>query len=224
MANADAWHLRAEGYPLFNICYLLIRCRYLLCASLITSVAMSAAIAQEGSSIVVVEDGLSLVAAARSQVGITLTYDSRYQSIDYPAGDIPLSQGVCTDVVIRAFRSIDIDLQVSVHQDMEAHFDRYPRNWGLKSTDTNIDHRRVPNLATYFKRQGKAVPISQAGAEYLPGDIVVWRLSSGLPHIGIVSDRIGSSGNPEVIHNIGLGTREEDNLFDYDITGHYRWF
>ncbi len=209
---------------MFNICYMLMRSRYLLNAALIAFVTTSAAIAQDSHSAAVVQDNLSLVAAARTQVGVTLGYDPRYQSIAYPAGDIPLSQGVCTDVVIRAFRSINIDLQVLVHQDMKAHFNRYPRNWGLKSTDTNIDHRRVPNLATYFKQQGKTVPISQVGAEYLPGDIVEWRLSGGLPHIGIVSDRIGGSGNPEVIHNIGLGTREEDNLFDYDITGHYRWF
>jgi len=169
-------------------------------------------------------DGLSLVAAARAQVGITLVYDARYQSIAYPAGDVPIWSGVCSDVVIRAFRAVDIDLQVVVHRDMKAHFEHYPRNWGLKTTDTNIDHRRVPNLATYFRRQGKAVSISTAGADYLPGDVVVWRLSGGQPHIGIVSDQIGSSGNPKVIHNIGWGTREDDSLFDFDITGHYRWF
>jgi uncharacterized protein YijF (DUF1287 family) len=163
---------------------------------------------------------LALVAAARSQVGVTLIYDSGYQKLAYPLGDVPIERGVCTDVVIRAFRGQGIDLQALVHEDMKRNFKAYPQSWGLKRPDTNIDHRRVPNLAAYFTRRGMALEPN----DYRAGDIVTWMLPGNLPHIGIVSDRIAASGRPLMIHNIGAGAAEEDMLTAYPITGHFRWF
>lgn len=158
-----------------------------------------------------------IVRAARSQIGRTVRYDPAYTALDYPMGDVPIAKGVCTDVVIRALRQQDIDLQQLVHQDMKANFPAYPNRWGLKRPDPNIDHRRVPNLEVYFTRHGWAV---QDG--YRAGDIVTWRLAgSGLPHIGIVSDR-KQGDTPLIIHNIGAGTREEDILFRHEIAGHFR--
>lgn len=168
---------------------------------------------------------LDLVAAARAQVGVTLLYDPSYQRIAYPMGDVPMERGVCSDVVIRAFRSVGIDLQQELHRDMTRHFAAYPKAWGLTRPDRNIDHRRVPNLATWFKRRGYALPVSQDAAQYRPGDIVTWLLGDKLPHIGVVSDRRSDDGaRPLVIHNIGWGAREEDALFEYRITGHFRAF
>jgi uncharacterized protein len=168
---------------------------------------------------------LDLVAAARAQVGVTLIYDSSYRQIAYPMGDVPPVRGVCSDVVIRAFRAVGIDLQQELHRDMKRHFAAYPKNWGLSEPDSNIDHRRVPNLATWFKRQGHDLPVSQDAAAYQPGDVVTWILSGGQPHIGIVSDRrSGDGARPLVIHNIGWGAREDDALFEYRITGHFRAF
>ena len=158
-----------------------------------------------------------VVRAARSQIGRTVRYDPAYTALDYPMGDVPIAKGVCTDVVIRALRQQSIDLQQLVHQDMKANFPAYPNRWGLKRPDPNIDHRRVPNLEVYFTRHGWAV---QDG--YRAGDIVTWRLAgSGLPHIGIVSDR-KQGDTPLIIHNIGAGTREEDILFHHEIVGHFR--
>lgn len=168
---------------------------------------------------------LDLVAAARAQVGVTVLYDPSYQQIAYPMGDVPMERGVCSDVVIRAFRSIGIDLQQELHRDMQRHFTAYPKSWGLAKPDANIDHRRVPNLATWLKRQGYALPVSEDAAAYKPGDIVTWILAGGQPHIGIVSDKRSEDGaRPLVIHNIGWGTREDDALFAYRITGHFRAF
>ncbi len=164
-----------------------------------------------------------LVDASRTQIGVTLGYDPSYARLDYPGGDIPLERGVCTDVVIRAYRAIGVDLQEQVHVDMRAHFSSYPNNWGLTSTDRNIDHRRVPNLQRFFTRHGQSLPISSADADYLPGDLVSWRLPSGVPHIGIVTDRKGASGTPLIVHNIGAGAQEEDVLHEFAITGHYRY-
>lgn len=159
----------------------------------------------------------SIVRAARSQIGQTVRYDPTYTALDYPMGDVPIAKGVCTDVVIRALRQQSIDLQQLVHQDMKANFSVYPNRWGLKRPDPNIDHRRVPNLEVYFARHGWA---AQDG--YRAGDIVTWRLAgSGLPHIGIVSDR-KHGDTPLIIHNIGAGTREEDILFHHEIVGHFR--
>jgi hypothetical protein len=164
----------------------------------------------------------ALVTAAREQVGVTLSYDPAYRRLSYPNGDVPLNTGVCTDVVIRALRQQGLDLQQAVHQDMRANFRLYPKNWGLSRPDSNIDHRRVPNLMTWFKRQGWALPLGQDAERYRPGDIVTWDLGGGLTHIGIISDRQAGSGVPLVLHNIGRGTQEEDILFRFKITGHYR--
>lgn len=166
-----------------------------------------------------------LLEAAKSQVGVTLYYDPTYTQISYPLGDVPLERGVCTDVIIRAFRKAGVDLQVLVHQDMQRHFSKYPKMWGLKRTDHNIDHRRVPNLMTFFQRQGKALELSQKAKDYQAGDVVAWMLPNGLHHIGLVSDRKSADGlRPLVVHNIGAGAREEDILFEYKIIGHYRYF
>ncbi|HEY0661088.1 MAG TPA: DUF1287 domain-containing protein [Lysobacter sp.] len=163
-----------------------------------------------------------LVAAARAQIGVTTTYDPAYVRLPYPGGDVPRDRGVCTDVVIRAFRAQDLDLQQRVHEDMRGHFALYPRQWGLRSPDRSIDHRRVPNLQRWFERQGWSLSVSDDAAGYRAGDLVTWDLGGNVPHIGIVSDRQGGSRQPLVIHNIGAGTREEDILFRYRITGHYR--
>lgn len=165
-----------------------------------------------------------IVAAARAQVGKTLVYDPAYVALAYPGGDVPVERGVCTDVVIRALRACGTDLQKAVHEDMKAAFSVYPKIWGLKSTDRNIDHRRVPNLAKFFERKGKSLPVSKNPADWLPGDFVVCRLSNGLIHIMIVSDRKTEEGVPLVIHNIGAGAQEEDRLFSFSIEGRYRWF
>jgi uncharacterized protein YijF (DUF1287 family) len=168
---------------------------------------------------------LDLVAAAKSQIGVTLHYDPSYQRLAYPRGDVPIERGVCTDVVVRAYRKLGIDLQERVHRDMRQAWDAYPHpaNWGLKKPDTNIDHRRVPNLAAFFGRHGITLATSRDARDYKPGDIVVWRLPPSLPHIGIVSDKYSANGTPLVIHNIGAGARMEDALFSYAITGHYRF-
>lgn len=182
-------------------------------------------LAAAGVAPALASDNRDIAVAARQQIGQTLVYDPDYAQITYPMGDVPLLRGVCTDVVIRALRALDVDLQQLVHEDMKASFASYPRNWGLAKPDANIDHRRVPNLMTFFKRQGKSLPVSGYAGDYEPGDVVTWRLDGGRPHIGIVSDaKDASSGTPLVIHNIGWGAREEDVLFDYQITGHYRWF
>ena len=164
-----------------------------------------------------------LTAAARDQVGVTVTYDPAYVSLEFPGGDLPRDRGVCTDVVIRALRDgWGIDLQLAVNRDMKADFSAYPTLWGLSRTDRNIDHRRVPNLQTLFARIGAQLPLQDDPTPYLPGDIVTWTLPGDLAHIGIVSDKLGSDGTPMILHNIGRGAQEEDILFAYPITGHYR--
>jgi len=164
-----------------------------------------------------------LVAAARTQIGTTVTYDPCYQSMDYPGGDVPIDRGVCTDVIIRALRkSHGIDLQKCVHEDMKANFSKYPKIWGLKVTDRNIDHRRVQNLQAYFKRTGYETPVTKDASDYRPGDLVTCIVPPNLPHVMVVSDRKSDEGIPLVIHNIGQGTREENRLFEFELTGHYR--
>jgi uncharacterized protein YijF (DUF1287 family) len=164
-----------------------------------------------------------IVKAARAQVGVTLRYDGSYRALDYPNGDVPLESGVCTDVVIRALRTArNLDLQKEVHEDMAAHFSEYPKIWGSKRPDKNIDHRRVPNLRTWFKRKGYSLPVTKNPKDYRPGDLVTCTVTSGRPHIMIVSDRTNSDGVPLVIHNIGAGAREENGLFTFPLTGHYR--
>ncbi|MBU2892453.1 DUF1287 domain-containing protein [Colwellia sp. D2M02] len=155
-----------------------------------------------------------------------VTYDGTYLAIPYPNGDVPSNIGVCTDVIIRAYRSLGSDLQQLVHEDMRDNFNVYPskRIWGLKYPDKNIDHRRVPNLQTFFKRKGKTLPISQNSADYTAGDIVTWQLPGNLPHIGMVIAQVDTiTGNPMIVHNIGQGPKINDMLFEYKITGHYRF-
>ncbi len=167
-------------------------------------------------------DARLLVTAARAQVGVTTGYDPAYRKLAYPGGDVPAETGVCCDVVIRALRKQGVDLQQRVHEDMRANFSAYPPNWGLKRPDPNIDHRRVPNLERYFKRQGWSLPADKDPALYLPGDVVTWRLPGGAPHIGVVSDRKTRSGEPWLLHNIGAGAKEEEGLFQYPVSGHFR--
>ncbi len=165
--------------------------------------------------------GVRLVSAARTQVGKTLRYDPRYQSIQYPNGDLPMDRGVCTDVIVRAFRAgLGLDLQKLVHEDMKRDFKKYPHNSG--SPDGNIDHRRVANLQTYFDRRGWSIGVTNRADDYKPGDLVTCIVPRNLPHIMIVSDRKTISGRPLIIHNIGAGTKEEDRLFEFKFTGHYR--
>jgi uncharacterized protein YijF (DUF1287 family) len=164
-----------------------------------------------------------LIAAARRQVGVTLHYDSAYTTLPFPNGDVPRVKGVCTDVVIRAYRdAFGLDLQALVNADMRAAFGAYPKKWGLKHADPNIDHRRVPNLRTWLARKGAALPIPRDGSGWQPGDIFTSLVSGTGTHIGLVSDRSGAKG-PLIIHNIGGGAREEDALLDWPITGRYRW-
>ena len=163
--------------------------------------------------------------ATRALESRFVLYDSAYTNIPYPGGDVSPRRGVCSDVIIRAYRGIGIDLQQRVHEDMKKHFALYPKLWGLKRADSNIDHRRVPNLQVFFKRFGKTLPVTANAADYKPGNIVTWNLrdKGSLPHIGIVTDIKASNGNPLIMHNIGYGQVKEDMLFDYKITGHYRY-
>lgn len=165
-----------------------------------------------------------LVDAARAQIGVTTTYDPAYVALKYPNGDIPMERGVCTDVVVRSLRKLDFDLQKLVHEDMKKNFRKYPKNWDLKKPDRNIDHRRVPNLRTYFKRRGISLKISKDAKDYKPGDFVTCLLSNNRPHIMTISDKKTDDGTPLVIHNIGRGAAENNYLFAFEITGHYRWF
>lgn len=168
----------------------------------------------------------NLADAAFEQTKSAVVYDPAYVKIDYPNGDVPADRGVCADVVIRAFRVFGIDLQKDVHVDMAAHFALYPKKWGLKKTDTNIDHRRVPNLMKYFERKGKSLPMSTVAADYAPGDIVAYDLNGqGLTHIGIVARQTSEDGSRHLlVHNIGAGPQCEDVLFNWTIIGHYRYF
>ena len=169
-----------------------------------------------------VKDTLSVSALKLTEQEVT--YDPAYYSIDYPNGDIPSDKGVCTDVIIRAYRLIGIDLQKDIHEDMKANFDKYPKDWGLKKPDKNIDHRRVPNLMTLFERKGTVKPITIKPEDYLPGDLVCWNLGGGILHIGIVVHIKSDYGlRYLIVHNIGAGQVMEDCLFDFNIIGHYRY-
>lgn len=166
---------------------------------------------------------LKLIAAARTQIGVTRFYNGAYQKITYPNGDIDRSIGVCTDVIIRAYRdAFNYDLQKRVHDDMVGNFSQYPKNWGLKTTDRNIDHRRVPNLQTFFTRKNARIHAKLDLAGLKAGDLVTQMVNEKLPHIVIISDRKNADGIPLVIHNIGRGTQEEDRLLEFPQTGHYR--
>lgn len=154
-----------------------------------------------------------------------VVYDPSYVVIDYPNGDVPAHTGVCTDVVIRAYRKLGIDLQKLVHEDMKKNFKKYPQNWGLKNPDKNIDHRRVPNLMTFFKRHGTEKSKSKEAKDYLPGDVVCWDLGGGITHIGIVINEKSETDTNRymIVHNIGNGQEKSDCLFSYTIIGHYRY-
>jgi uncharacterized protein YijF (DUF1287 family) len=166
-----------------------------------------------------------LVAAAIERTGHEVRYDPTYFQIKYPGGDVPEGVGVCTDEVIRPYRAVGIDLQKEVHEDMARNFRLYPKKWGLSKPDTNIDHRRVPNLMVFFSRKGTSLPVTARAADYRPGDVVTWDLGGGLTHIGIVVN-VPSAEDParfQIVHNIGAGPKMEDVLFDWKITGHYRY-
>lgn len=166
------------------------------------------------------------VAAAIDRTRHDIQYDGSYFSLKYPNGDVPQNIGVCTDVIIRSYRAIGTDLQRLVYEDMASNFDQYPskRIWGLSGPDRNIDHRRVPNLQSFFSRNGYKLPVTQHKGDYFPGDIVTWILPGHLPHIGIVTDKVNpANGNPMIVHNIGAGPKLEDMLFQYEIIGHYRY-
>jgi hypothetical protein len=170
-----------------------------------------------------------LAAKAIEQTKQKVRYDPAYVQISYPNGDVPANTGVCTDVVIRAYRALNIDLQKEVHEDMTAHFDKYPKLWSLKKPDSNIDHRRVPNLMTFFERKGAKLKVSAEAKDYRPGDLVTWNLKnknsvSGITHIGILINRKSADGKRLMVaHNIGAGNVIEDILFSYTIIGHYRY-
>lgn len=171
----------------------------------------------------------AFVAAARERTHHVVRYDPAYVRIAYPGGDVPADTGVCTDEVIRSYRTVGIDLQREVHEDMEEHLAAYPRMWNasrntLPRTDTNIDHRRVPNLMVFFSRKGKSLPVSTNVADYHPGDLVTWNLGGGITHIGIVVDQKSpETGRYLIVHNIGQGPQMEDVLFSWRIIGHYRY-
>ena len=193
--------------------------RNLFVCLFVTSALLGVARGQEA------DFGARLSAAAIERTNHNVTYDAAYMRIIYPGGDVAPDRGVCADVIIRALRALDVDLQERVHEDMKSAFGAYPNHWGLSRPDSNIDHRRVPNLETYFTRNGTKISPSGDPAAYAPGDIVAWNLKGDagwLPHVGIVTDRIAPSGRPMIVHNIGAGPKLEDILFSWKITGHYR--
>ncbi|MPZ10068.1 MAG: DUF1287 domain-containing protein [Kiloniellaceae bacterium] len=199
------------------------RVRWLAVAVLALAAALPAA-GQAGIADGTTAGRLNAAALARTQARVV--YDPAYVRLSYPGGDVAADRGVCADVIVRAYRALGIDLQQLVHEDMTAAFEAYPRHWGLRRPDSNIDHRRVPNLEAFLKRQGAALAITDDPRAYRTGDLVAWNLRGAagfLPHIGIVTDRPGASGRPQVVHNIGAGPRLEDVLFDWPITGHYRY-
>ncbi len=193
-----------------------------LCGLLVVLVEFHAmSFGQEGGNI---SFAMDLVKAAKERTNHHVTYDGKYRSIPYPMGDVPDGIGVCTDVVIRAYRKLGIDLQQLVHEDMQAHFAAYPNNWGLHKPDANIDHRRVQNLQTFLARHGTVLPVSLKASDYVAGDLVTWTIANHLPHIGIVTDQFALGTNqPLIVHNIGKGPQQEDILFAFPITGHYRY-
>ena len=179
--------------------------------------AISVSLGQSGFFETLADSALSLTKQS-------VTYDPTYYKLTYPNGDVPASKGVCTDVVIRAYRKLGIDLQNVVHEDMKTNFSNYPKSWNLSQPDANIDHRRVPNLMTFFTRNGKTKPITSNSKDFLPGDIVCWNLGGSIPHIGIVVKQKSRDGlRPLVVHNIGAGQVLEDCLFRFKIIGHYQY-
>ncbi|WP_265087468.1 DUF1287 domain-containing protein [Psychrobacter sp. NG25] len=192
-----------------------------LCTSLVLVSVLG--LAQMAQAATPISSGNKLAHDAKKQIGVTTSYDPAYRKLEFPRGDVPIESGVCTDVIIRAYRLQNIDLQQLVNHDMKSNWSSYPKNWGLKSTDKNIDHRRVPNLEVFFERQGQTLSITDKDS-FQAGDIVSWRLpKDNLPHIGIVSDKVADDGTPMIIHNIGSGTQEENILFAYPIHKHFRY-
>lgn len=166
-----------------------------------------------------------LAAAAISIIDPNIVYTPNYVSLKYPNGDVPPKTGVCSDVVIRAYRKLGIDLQKEVHEDLKANFFQYPnlKKWGLKKPDTNIDHRRVPNLEVFFTRKGQKLAVTQNAKDYKTGEIVSWMINGKLPHIGIITNKKSPEGNPMIVHNVGGGQVLEDCLFNYEIVGHFKY-
>lgn len=167
--------------------------------------------------------GTRIALAAEAQVGVTTIYDPAYVQLDYPNGDVPIERGVCTDVVVRAYRAVGVDLQARLHEDMAKSFSVYPKDWGMAAPDANIDHRRVQNLTKYFERRGKQIK-DTTDASFKPGDVVAWQLSGWMQHIGIVAvDKVPGTNRNYIVHNIGAGTQKEDALHWFTLIGHYRW-
>jgi uncharacterized protein YijF (DUF1287 family) len=196
--------------------------RYAVSICLLCSIAST----QTASSALHAEFTRRLVAAAIERTHHSVRYVSEYVRIPYPGGDVPADTGVCTDEIIRSYRAVGIDLQKEVHEDMVQNFAAYPnkRRWLLAHPDANIDHRRVPNLMVFFQRKGESLPITDRAQDYAPGDLVTWDLGGNVPHIGIVVDRKAGSGHYMMVHNIGGGPQMEDVIFNWKITGHYRYF
>lgn len=189
-----------------------------------TLLAATNLLGQEGPDAASRQFSQRLVAAAKERLEHRVRYHPAYVRIAYPGGDVPADTGVCTDEVIRAYRVLGIDLQKEVHEDMKRNFARYPKIWGLRRPDTNIDHRRVPNLQVFFSRKGTTLPITRNARDYAPGDLVTWDLGGGIPHIGMVVDVKSADGQRyKIVHNIGAGPQLEDVLFAWKITGHYRY-
>ena len=198
---------------------------FLLCLA-VTTVAQSSNDRARQARKQVKDDGSfasRLVRAALDRTLVAVRYDPAYVSLKYPGGDVPPDTGVCTDVVIRSYRKLGLDLQKLVHEDMKAHFSAYPKNWGLSRTDSNIDHRRVPNLQTFFKRRGSSLPVTQVADDYKPGDLITCTVAGKLPHIAVVVPAPDGGTRPWIVHNIGQGPQCEDRLFEFPLTGHYRW-
>jgi len=194
---------------------------FLLSIMIVLTGLPSFALAQEEAPRTFAKD---LVEAAIERTHHDVQYDGSYRVIPYPMGDVPDDVGVCTDVVIRAYRTLGIDLQQLVHEDMLGHFSAYPKHWGLHKPDANIDHRRVPNLQTFLTRHGTVLPVTSMGADYKAGDLVTWTVSHHLPHIGIVTDHlVPGTDRAMIVHNIGGGPTLEDMLFAFPITGHFRY-
>ena len=182
----------------------------------------SGVLADNGSAITGFAERLSAAAIERTRHQVR--YDGSYRRIAYPGGDVPGDVGVCTDLVIRAYRKLGIDLQKAVHKEMRSDFEAFPKIWGLSRPDPNIDHRRVPNLQRFFERRGASLPVTNNPEDYRAGDLVTWLLPGNLPHIGILVNRRSADGMlPLIVHNIGAGPKLEDMLFEYEITGHYRY-
>ncbi|MEZ0274163.1 MAG: DUF1287 domain-containing protein [Roseimicrobium sp.] len=164
-----------------------------------------------------------LAHAALDRTKHTVRYEPAYIRLDYPNGDVPAETGVCTDEVIRAYRALGLDLQKLVHEDMKRNFSAYPKNWGLSRPDSNIDHRRVPNLKAFLKRKGTSLPVTDKPEDYLPGDLITCTVPPNLPHIAMVVPAPDGGPRPWIVHNIGSGPQLEDRLFTFPLTGHYRW-